>query len=204
MRMGCCFHGTPAKDFTSFLTITPRQIRSLVSKSVNLGKSKVKSDCKTAKTFQDLVGSVPANPTEKEVEVIKQKLMDEFSDVFTLDTELNIMKGQAPMKIHLKPDAKPFALYSARQIPLAQRLEVKKEIDKMLKLGIIEPLGDEPSQWCHPLVVVDKKKRLSQDYCGPDEAKQPSGTSFLPHTCGEGHGLWHSEPNEILLNSGCS
>ena len=60
------------------------------------------------------------------------------------------------MKIHLNEDAKLFAIYTAQQIPHAYRTDVKETLEKMVKDGIIEPLKDEPSQWCHPLVVVQK------------------------------------------------
>ena len=64
----------------------------------------------------------------------------------------------APMKIHLNEDAKPFAIFTARQIPHAYKEEVKSTLDKMVKDKIIEPLKDEPTPWCHPLVVVPKPK----------------------------------------------
>ena len=63
-----------------------------------------------------------------------------------------------PMKIHLNEDAKPFAIFTARQIPHAYKEEVKSTLDKMVKDKIIEPLKDEPTPWCHPLVVVPKPK----------------------------------------------
>lgn len=63
-----------------------------------------------------------------------------------------------PMKIHLKEDAVPFAIHTPRQIPYAFREPVKNELDSMVQQGIIKPCGDEPSEWCHPLVVVPKSK----------------------------------------------
>ena len=62
------------------------------------------------------------------------------------------------MRIHLKEGAVPFALHTPRQIPYAFREAVKEELDSMVQQGIIKPCGDEPSEWCHPLVVVPKAK----------------------------------------------
>ncbi|XP_076028441.1 uncharacterized protein LOC143017536 [Oratosquilla oratoria] len=70
---------------------------------------------------------------------------------------LREMTGR-PMEIHLKPDAKPFALHTARRIPHAWQDDVKKELDAMVHQGIIEPVGHAPSVWCHPLVAVPKPK----------------------------------------------
>ena len=62
----------------------------------------------------------------------------------------------APMSIALQPNAIPFALTSARRIPLALIDSAKAEIDKMVKQGIIVPQSNV-TPWCHPLVVVPKK-----------------------------------------------
>ena len=50
----------------------------------------------------------------------------------------------------------PFAVHTPCQIPFTFRDQVKEELDSMVAQGIITPTGDEPSEWCHPLVVVPK------------------------------------------------
>ncbi|XP_070000274.1 uncharacterized protein [Penaeus vannamei] len=99
------------------------------------------------------------------------QLRKDFSDVLVRTTDLqnggqlHEMKGP-PMTSHLKSDAQPFAVYTPRVIPLAWRHDVKKELDTMVSQNIIEPVGDEPCEWCHPLVVVPKPKggvRLTVD-----------------------------------------
>lgn len=64
----------------------------------------------------------------------------------------------SPMRIHLKDDATPFTINTPYQIPFAFRNQMKKELDSIMAQGIIKPAGDEPSKWCHPLVVVPKDK----------------------------------------------
>ena len=70
------------------------------------------------------------------------------------------------MDIVLEPDAKPHRVYTARPIPYAYRDQVKEQLDTMVADGIIEPVS-EPSDWCHPIVIVNRKgsteKRLTVD-----------------------------------------
>ena len=87
----------------------------------------------------------------------KKKLLEEYQDVFDTNNHLKKMSGE-PMKIHLKEDSSPFAIYSARNIPHAWREEVRQNLKEMEQSGIIAPLKDEPSDWCHPMVVVQKPK----------------------------------------------
>ena len=88
---------------------------------------------------------------------LRQELIRDYSDVFTSDNEdsLQPMVGP-PMVIHVAEDATPFAVRTARQVPFAWRDEVKTQLDQMVLQGIIAPLGAEPADWCHPLVLVAK------------------------------------------------
>ena len=58
-------------------------------------------------------------------------------------------------KIPLKPNAKPYALHTARRVPIALRKEVEGEIKRMESLKVISRI-DAPSQWCAGMVVVPK------------------------------------------------
>lgn len=94
--------------------------------------------------------------------VAKEYFLREFQDVLLSKEDLKNaplkpMVAQ-PMKIHLKEGAVPFAIHTPRQIPFAFQQQVKDELESMVRQGIIEPAGDEPSAWCHPLVVVAKDK----------------------------------------------
>ena len=59
-----------------------------------------------------------------------------------------------PMRIHLKEDAQPFAICTPRLIPLAYQDSLKSQLDSMVTQGVIALAGDNPSPWCHPMVVV--------------------------------------------------
>ena len=85
----------------------------------------------------------------------RKELLEEFNDVFNTTEELKTMTGE-PMKIHLKENVETFAISTTRSIPFAWRDEVKENLDRMTRQGIVKPLGDSPTRWCHPLVVVPK------------------------------------------------
>ena len=129
----------------------------------------------------------PSNtpPTE-----IKKFFMEEFPDVLMTKEDfhdgaaLREMSGP-PMRIHVKKDAVPFAIYTPRVIPLAWQSDVKNELDAMVKQGIITPV-DGPSEWCHPLVTVAKPKggvRLTVDLSNINgQTIRPAHPSPTPHT----------------------
>ena len=58
-------------------------------------------------------------------------------------------------EIHLKEDAKPVSLHTARNIPLPLRGKVQQELKRMESMGVISPVT-EPSPWCSGMVVVPK------------------------------------------------
>ena len=59
-------------------------------------------------------------------------------------------------KIKLKTDAKPYALFSPRNIPLPLRTKVKQELERIESMGVISKV-DDPTPWCAGMVVVPKK-----------------------------------------------
>ena len=58
-------------------------------------------------------------------------------------------------RIELQPDTQPFALNTARRVPLPLRPAVKEELNRMQQLGVISPV-DSPTDWCAGMVVVPK------------------------------------------------
>ena len=59
-------------------------------------------------------------------------------------------------QIKLRPDAKPYSLFTPRHVPLPLRPKVTKELDRMEKEGVISKVI-EPTPWCAGMVVVPKK-----------------------------------------------
>ena len=128
----------------------------------------------------------PATATPEEA---KQYFLKEYSDVlmtkaqFFQGAQLKPMKGP-PMRIHLQENAKPFAIYTPRQLNRAYEDIVKQELEAMVKQGVIEPVGDEPSPWCHPLVTVPKDKggiRITTDLSNLNfQVQRPAHPSKSP------------------------
>ena len=77
-------------------------------------------------------------------------ILEEFSSVFQ-----GLGNIGEPYDIKLKPDAKPYALFTPRNIPLPLRPRVEEELQRMDKLGVISKVDTPP--WCAGLVVVPKK-----------------------------------------------
>ena len=59
-------------------------------------------------------------------------------------------------EIKLQPDAKPYTLFTPRNVPLPLRPKVAMELDRMEKEGVISKVT-QPTPWCAGMVVVPKK-----------------------------------------------
>lgn len=81
-----------------------------------------------------------------------QAILDNFSDVFQ-----GVGKIPGEYALICNPDAKPVA-HPPRPVPAALREQVKRKLDQLEEMKIIEkvPVG-QPSPWCSPLHVVPKK-----------------------------------------------
>jgi len=61
-------------------------------------------------------------------------------------------------EITIRPDAKPFAIFTPRKVPIPLRQKVQTELTHMESLGIISKV-DIPTPWCAGMVVVPKKDK---------------------------------------------
>ena len=95
----------------------------------------------------DLVRTVAAISSNDEY---TQKIMAVFLELFT---GLGELKGEYHVKV--KENTKPFTLTTPHRVPIPLRQEVKNELDRKLKLGVIRRV-DEPTPWCAGMVVVPK------------------------------------------------
>ena len=59
-------------------------------------------------------------------------------------------------EIQLKPSAKPYSIFTPRNVPLPLRDKVREELTRMESLGVISKV-DTPTPWCAGMVVVPKK-----------------------------------------------
>ena len=59
-------------------------------------------------------------------------------------------------EIKLKPNTKPYSLFTARKVPIPLREKVKNELQQMEATGVISKVNS-PTDWCAGMVVVQKK-----------------------------------------------
>ena len=107
-----------------------------------------------------MVKGAPSDRSLSDKDTIKAVLVSEFSDIFN-PLSLPPMHSKQ-MKIYLKADANN----APRTIPHAYREQIKTQIEELVQKGIIEAVT-EPSELCHPMVIIPKKgsseKRLAVD-----------------------------------------
>lgn len=78
-----------------------------------------------------------------------ESIIKEYSDIFE-----GMGKLEKEYDIKLKHDAKP-VIVPARKIPLSLKSKVKEELERMIKHGIIVK-EENPTDWVHPMVLVNK------------------------------------------------
>ncbi|XP_051816865.1 uncharacterized protein K02A2.6-like [Acanthochromis polyacanthus] len=71
------------------------------------------------------------------------------------EQEFGLLKTQ-PVKIVLQDNAQPYAVCTARRVPIPLLAAVKEELGRMEANDIIEAVT-EPTEWCAPMVPVPKK-----------------------------------------------
>lgn len=77
-------------------------------------------------------------------------------------------------EIKLDESVTPFNLCTPRRIPIPLLPQVKKELERMEQMGVIEQV-DQPTQWCSPIVVVPKRNgsvRICGDFVQLNKAVQ--------------------------------
>ena len=105
------------------------------------------------KLQQNLLGlpAIRALNLLTQVDGIQTSIPDQYPRLFT-----GLGTFPESYEIKLKSDAKPFALFAPRNVPLPLRKTVQQELQRMESLGVIS-CADKPTQWCAGMVVVPKK-----------------------------------------------
>ena len=89
-----------------------------------------------------------------------EQVLQEHNDVF--QDELGTLKGfQA--KIYVDPSAQP-KFCKARTVPYAMQTLVEEELNRLVQLGILEPV--QFAEWAAPIVPVLKSDKKSVRICG--------------------------------------
>ncbi|XP_021347384.1 uncharacterized protein K02A2.6-like [Mizuhopecten yessoensis] len=98
-------------------------------------------------------------PKVKVEQLSKESIEEDYSDVFQ---GLGCLPGKVSIK--LQPNSEP-TIDSCRKLPFAQHDQVKKELDQMVEMKVIEKV-EKPTEWVSALVIVPKpngKLRLCLD-----------------------------------------
>ena len=105
------------------------------------------------------------------------KLLEEFAEIF--GPELGLLKGEKA-NIYLNENAVT-KFCKARPVPYALKQKVEMELERMINLGILEPM--EVSDWATPVVPV-KKPDDTIRLCGDYKTTINSSVQIrqLPHT----------------------
>ena len=89
--------------------------------------------------------------TTKEESPLIKDIIEEFKEVFE---GLGLVKGR-PIHIELDDQVTPFHITAPRKVPIPLLEQLKTELERITKMGVIEKV-EEPSEWCHPILVAIK------------------------------------------------
>ena len=87
-----------------------------------------------------------------EVTDMESQFINKFPTVFS-----GLGSFKEEYQIRLEEGAKPHCLYTARNVPLPLREQVRLELEEMEKKGVISKV-EAPTEWCAGMVVVPKKQ----------------------------------------------
>lgn len=118
-----------------------------------------KTDKMTVSRVEKVLEKLKFNHLNKEEKTRLEKICAKYADIFQLDddplTTTNIYKHKIQLQDNVTPTyCKPYRL------PYAQKSQIDKEINKMLKNKIIEPTK---SAWSAPLLIVPKKANVGEE-----------------------------------------
>ena len=104
--------------------------------------------------------TLPYPPTEENRERLEQYLLNKYAaSAFNIcDHQTLPMMSGPPLSFTIDPTATPKPCHTPIPIPIHWQEEVKKGLDRDVRLGVLEkvPLGT-PVTWCHRMVICTKK-----------------------------------------------
>jgi hypothetical protein len=109
--------------------------------------------------------------TKENVAKIKAAILKHYASSCFNQCEtqpLPLMTTAPPLRLNINPEAKPVACHKPRPVPIHWQKQVKADLDRDVRLGVIEkvPMGTT-ARWCAPMVLVAKHTgdpRRTADY----------------------------------------
>ena len=144
-----------SKQIRKQIFVVKNQKNSLLSKSacVELGLIKlVKPDEINEVSQNQNLTNQRSDNAEESKKSSEPDFRTEFPELFSGQGKTKM----DPYKITLKPNAEPYCLYTPRKIAHPLILQVKEEIEAMLKQGVVSEVTALP-EWCARIVPVPKK-----------------------------------------------
>ena len=118
-----------------------------------------KYDCPKREKPPRPPSSIPFPATPENHSKLKEWILNNYkSSTFNIceNQGLNKMSGP-PLEIDIDPSITPTAVHTPIPVPIHWRDEVKAQLDRDVKLGVIEPVPwGEPTTWCSRMVIVAK------------------------------------------------
>ena len=175
-RSACVDLGLISKDFPTIGTFNTHNLSALSKPKVenktdesydlsssNSGKNKCSKSactCPRRELPPPVPSTLPYPALPENREQIKQWILNYYSSSAFNQCEhqpLPLMKDSPPIKLHIDPNAQPVAIHKPRPVPIHWRDQVKSDLDRDVRIGVLEqvPIG-EPTDWCSPMVICPK------------------------------------------------
>ena len=148
-----------SKQMMRDLGIIGKDFPNVQVASVSTSSGKASCGCPERSPAPPLPEKLPFEPTEENVGRMKAWILERYAaSAFNQCTHVPLpMMDCEPIRIHIKPDAKPVAAHTASTVPIHLREAVQKQLDEDVALGILErvPIGTKTT-WQARMHVVTK------------------------------------------------
>ena len=104
--------------------------------------------------------TIPYPPTPENHGKLKQWINDQYrnSTFNCCETQIQTPMSGLPLPLNVDPSVTPTAFHKPVPVPIHWKDEVKAQLDRDVKLGVIEPVPwGEPTIWCSRMITVAKK-----------------------------------------------
>ena len=103
---------------------------------------------------------IPFPPIEENTEKLREWIVETYaaSGFNTCEHQPIKMLTGAPLDIHWREDVHPVACHTPVPVPLHYKQLVKEDIDRDVRIGVLEPVPQGvPTVWCSRMLVIPKK-----------------------------------------------